>query len=65
MNYRKSTCTEIIEDQTKAILKVLNNNKDFYEMIKTPITKDEQIKVFEIISEKFEFHNLFKNLLIF
>ncbi len=63
---KESTCTEIIEDQTKAILKVLNNNKDFYEMIKNPtITKDEQIKVFEIISEKFEFHNLFKKFINF
>ena len=55
-----------IEDQSAAINKLINENKDFELLIKNPINKKEdQIKIINKISEKYKFNNFLKKFLCF
>ena len=55
-----------IEDQSSSVLNLIDNSKDFYNLIKDPTTNQEDlIKVIDKISENNKFENLFKNFLNF
>ena len=53
-----------IEDQSLSILNLINQNDDFYNLIKDPTINQEDLsKVINKIMEKNEFDKLFKNFL--
>ena len=55
-----------IEDQSLSILNLINQNDDFYNLIKDPTINQEDLsKVINKIMEKNEFDKLFKNFLNF
>ena len=55
-----------IEKQSFALIKLIDQSKDFESMIKNPTNKKEdQINVINKISENFNFNILFKNFLCF
>ena len=55
-----------IEDQSTALIKLINESKDFESVIKNPINnKEEQINVVIRICEHYNFNNLLKNFLCF
>ena len=52
--------SELIEEQVKAVLQLFEKNQDFNNLVKNPTIKQEnQLKVFKLISEKFNFNELF------
>ena len=55
-----------IENQSLSVLNLIDQNKDFSNLIKDPtITQDNLINVVKIISENNKFETLFKNFLSF
>ena len=55
-----------IEDQSTALIQLIDNSNDFESLIKNPINKkEEQINVLNKIAEHYNFNNLFKNFLCF
>jgi len=55
-----------LEDQCTSILKLINENKDFSNLIKDPtISQEDLSKVINKIAENNKFENLFKNFLNF
>ena len=55
-----------IEDQCNSVLKLINESKDFSNLIKDPTTNIEDLsKVINKIAENNKFENLFKNFLNF
>ena len=55
-----------IEDQSLSILNLINQSKDFSNLIKDPTTSQEDLlKVINTISENNKFESLFKNFLSF
>ena len=55
-----------IEDQSLSMLNLINQNDDFYNLIKDPTINQEDLsKVINIIVEKNKFDTLFKNFLNF
>ena len=55
-----------IEDQSSALIKLIDESKDFKSMIRNPTNKKEdQISIINKISEHYNFNNLLKNFLCF
>ena len=55
-----------IENQSSAVIKLLNNSEDFQYIIKNPTNKKEdQINILNKISENYNFNILLKNFLCF
>ena len=55
-----------IEDQSSAVVKLLDNSEDFESIIKNPTNKKEdQINVINKIAENYKFNILLKNFLCF
>ena len=55
-----------MELQTNSILKLINNSKDFRELIKDPTNKiEDQLKIINKISDQFKFNELLKKFLGF
>jgi len=55
-----------IEDQSSALIQLINESKDLESTIKNPINKkEEQINVINKIAEHYNFNNLLKNFLCF
>ena len=55
-----------VEDQSLALSKLINKNKDFALLIKNPINKKEdQINIINKISEHYNFNNLLRKFLCF
>ena len=55
-----------IEDQSLSVLNLINQSNDFYNLIKDPTTKqDDLLKITNSISENYKFETLFKNFLNF
>ncbi len=55
-----------IEDQSSAVVKLLDNSEDFESIIKNPTNKKEdQINIINKISENYNFNILLKNFLCF
>ena len=55
-----------IENQSLSVLNLIDQSKDFYNLIKDPTTNQEDLlKVINIISENNKFEPLFKNFLSF
>ena len=55
-----------IEDQSFALIKLIDNSKDFESIIKNPTYKrEDQINVINEISKLYSFNNLLKNFLCF
>ncbi len=55
-----------IEDQANSILKLISENKELKNFIKNPTNKiEEQVAVFDLISDKFNFNKLLKTFLNF
>ena len=55
-----------IEDQSSALIKLLDESKDFKLLVKNPTSKKEdQINVINKISEHYNFNILLKNFLCF
>ena len=62
----ESNLTKQVEDQSKSILNLISSNKDFSNLIKNPINKQEDIlKIVNSISENNKFEILLKNFLNF
>jgi len=52
--------SELIEEQVRAVLQLFEKNQDLNDLVKNPTIKQEnQLKVFKLISEKFNFNELF------
>ena len=61
----EKNCLEEIEKQVSELF-ILINDKEFNYIIKNPINKqDDQLKIVNIISERFNFNELLKKFLIF
>ena len=57
---------KVVEQHVSAILKLIKTSEDFYNLIKDPTIKQEDLsKVVNIIVEKNKFDTLFKNFLNF
>ena len=57
---------DLIEEQVIAVINLISKSEDFNLLIKNPINKKEdQLIIFNLISEKFKFNNLFKKFLNF
>ena len=55
-----------VEDQSSSLLGLINQSKDFSNLIKDPtISQEDLFKVINIIAENNKFENLFKNFLNF
>jgi len=55
-----------IEEQTSAIIKLINSSKDFSNLIKNPTgNQDDSISVINKISENYNIENLLKNFITF
>ena len=55
-----------IEDQSSSILNLISKSKDFSNLIKDPTnSREDFLKVIDIISNNNKFENLFKNFLFF
>ena len=55
-----------IEDQSSALIKLIDESKDFESIIRNPTNKKEdQISIINKISEHYNFNNLLKNFLCF
>ena len=55
-----------IENQSSALIQLINESKDFESTIKNPINKkEEQINVINKIAERYNFNDLLKNFLCF
>ena len=55
-----------IEDQSSALIQLIDDSKDFESLIKNPINKkEEQINVINKIAEHYNFNDLLKNFLCF
>ena len=55
-----------IEDQSSALIQLIDDSKDFESLIKNPINKkEEQINVINKIAERYNFNDLLKNFLCF
>ena len=55
-----------IENQSSAVIKLLDNSEDFESLIKNPTNKKEdQINILNKISENYNFNILLKNFLCF
>jgi len=62
----ESSVTAQIEEQSLTILKLLEQSKDFSNLIKDPTTsQDDLLKVVNTISENYKFDQLLKNFLSF
>ena len=62
----ESSVTAQIEEQSLSILKLLEQSKDFSNLIKDPTTsQDDLLKVVNTISENYKFDQLLKNFLSF
>ena len=62
----ENNLTNDIELQTNSILKLINNSKDFRELIKDPTNKiEDQLKIINKISDQFKFNELLKKFLGF
>ena len=62
----ENNSTKVIEDQVLAIIKLLNNSKDFTNLIKNPtIKQSDQRNVFDSLSKKFSLNELFVKFLNF
>ena len=62
----ESSVTAQIEEQSLTILKLLEQSKDFSNLIKDPTnSQDDLLKVVNTISENYKFDQLFKNFLSF
>ena len=62
----ESSVTAQIEEQSLTILKLLEQSKDFSNLIKDPTTsQDDLLKIVNIISENYKFDQLLKNFLSF
>ncbi len=62
----ENNLTNDIELQTNSILKLINNSKDFRELIKDPTNKiEDQLKIINKISDQFKFSELLKKFLGF
>ncbi len=57
---------ENVETQVSSILRLIRESSDFKDLIKDPTNKiEDQLKVINIISDKFKFNELFKRFLCF
>ena len=55
-----------IEDQVTALIKLIAESNDFNLLIKDPTNKQEdQLNIINLVSEKFNFNQLFKKFWIF
>jgi len=55
-----------VEDQSSSILNLISKSKDFSNLIKDPTnSREDFLKVIDIISNNNKFENLFKNFLFF
>ena len=55
-----------VEEQSLSVLKLINQSKDFFTLIKDPTTSQEDLsKVINKIAENYKFDNLFRNFLNF
>ena len=55
-----------VEEQSLSVLKLINQSKDFFNLIKDPTTSQEDLsKVINKIAENYKFDNLFRNFLNF
>ncbi len=62
----ENNLVDLIEKQALSVLKVIMQSEEFKILIKDPTNKkDIQLNVINIISEKFEFNELFKKFLNF
>ena len=62
----ESSVTAQIEEQSLSILKLLEQSKDFSNLIKDPTTsQDDLLKIVNTISENYKFDQLLKNFLSF
>ena len=62
----ENNLTNDMELQTNSILKLINNSKDFRELIKDPTNKiEDQLKIINKISDQFKFNELLKKFLGF
>ena len=62
----ENSSTEIVEEQVQAIMKLLNNSKDFEDLIKNPTIKQtDQKNIFNRLSKQFNFNELLTKFLNF
>ena len=62
----ENSSTEIVEEQVQAIMKLLNNSKDFEDLIKNPTIKQTDKKnIFNSLSKQFNFNELLTKFLNF
>ena len=62
----ESKSLETIEQNSDAILKLINSSKDFKNLIKDPTrSQKDLISVMKKISEEFKLNNLIKNFMVF
>ena len=62
----ENSSTEIVEEQVQAIMKLLNNSKDFEDLIKNPTIKQtDQKNIFNSLSKQFNFNELLTKFLNF
>ena len=62
----ENSSTEIVEKQVQAIMKLLNNSKDFEDLIKNPTIKQtDQKNIFNRLSKQFNFNELLTKFLNF
>tara|TARA_Y100000590_G_scaffold142453_1_gene163474 strand:+ start:1449 stop:2006 length:558 start_codon:yes stop_codon:yes gene_type:complete len=57
---------DLIEQQVVAVIKLISQSEDFNTLIKDPTNKQQdQLLIMNLISKKFNFHDLFKKFLNF